>query len=157
MDECADFSNRFIRGIINEQYVSEDGYPLGSLYHFRFSVPGNRTDNFKEESINWDDDENALRHIILQKKKDTIKPQFSYGAAITDLSIIEALARNKRYKDIFCYERKPIDGNDYHGNLLFSASASKIAMLQLADCIAGQTYIVIKRDEYLQSNEIDPQ
>jgi len=155
MDESIEFADRFIRGITNKQFISDDGYPLAPLYQFRFDVPEYRTDNCKEESINWHDEENALRNVMLNMKKGMDVPKFSYGAAITDKSVIETLSKNKRYKDSFSYERRKVEGNEYHGNLLFKATASKRDMLQLAECIAGQTYIVIKRDDYIQNNQLD--
>jgi hypothetical protein len=108
------YPEKFIRGISNPEFVDADG--RASLEIFQFQDM-NREDGFSELSINWYDNEKALR-LIMEQRKDEQTFQFKCGAAIVARGEADRIKKNPLYKDIFGYERSPIDGNQYHGNLL---------------------------------------
>lgn len=111
-----DYPDKFIRGISSPDYVDEGGRASVALFQF---LDVNREDKFFESSINWYDEEEALRLIMEQRKeKDELKFQFKCGAAIIARSEADRIIANPAYKPIFSYERSPIDDNKYHGNLL---------------------------------------
>lgn len=55
------------------------------------------------------------------------RPTYSCGVAILSRSEIDGLRRRPIVRNLLSYERKEIDGNKYHGNLLLHNSASKNA------------------------------
>jgi len=111
-----DYPEKFIRGISSPDYVDEGGRVSAALFQF---LDMKRTDGFYESSINWYDDTDALKYIMEQRKeKDETVFQFKYGAAIIDRSEADRIIANPSYRTIFAYERSPIEGNKYHGNLL---------------------------------------
>ena len=110
------YPDKFIRGVSNPSFVDADGRASAEIFQFDDM---NREDGFFESSINWYDDENALQLIMEQRKeKDEQTYQFRYGAAIIERFDADRIIRNPLYKDVFRYERSPLEGNQYHGNLL---------------------------------------
>ena len=129
-----DYPEELIRGIPNKDDMAED-YPDSSLFK-RFDVPEEkRDDEYSELSVNWYDDEGALKHILSQKK-DSGELQFKAGAAILIRSEIDALCKRPAVKNQLTYERKGIDGNNYHGNLLLKNSATRKERNLIASGIA---------------------
>lgn len=111
-----EYPDKFIRGISSTDFIDEDGRASAALFQF---LDMGREDEFYEASINWYDDEEALLLILEQRKeKDDKEIQFKGGAAIIDRIEADRIMNNPLYKLIFSYERFPIDGNPYHGNLL---------------------------------------
>ena len=118
-----EYPEKFIRGISSPDYVDEGGRVSSSLFQF---LCMSREDEFYEASINWFDDEEALSKILDQRKENNDKEfQFKCGAAIINRSEADRITSNLAYKSIFAYERSPIDGNQYHGNLLRKDNAIK--------------------------------
>lgn len=103
-----------------QQTVLPDGTLGGNAFDFKeFDNRG-----IEECSINWGDDEGALRQIAMQER-DNGKKQFKFGACRIPRAEIDhirglaaAMARG------FDYERRPVEGNLYHGNLLCKTSLS---------------------------------
>jgi len=107
------YPEQLIRGIANSQFIDSNGLASGSLFQF---IDTHRSDGFYEVSINWYDEKEALQHI-LEQKKDGGTFQFKVGAAILQRSVIDDLIQNK-LNNLLSYERAPLDGNKYHGNIL---------------------------------------
>ncbi|MDR1205125.1 MAG: hypothetical protein LBL26_06545 [Peptococcaceae bacterium] len=110
------YPEKFIRGVANPGFVDTDGRASAEI--FQFDDAG-RDDGFFESSINWYDDESALKLIMEQRKeKDEQTYQFRYGAAIIKRCDADRIIGNPLYTNVFRYERALIEGNQYHGNLL---------------------------------------
>jgi len=116
-----DYPKKFIRGVSNPQFVDSDGRASAEI--FQFDDMG-RTDGFSESSINWYDDEEALR-LVMEQRKDNAETtyQFRYGVAIVERFDADRIISNPLYKNVFSYERAPLKANQYHGNLLRKDSA----------------------------------
>ena len=82
-----------------------------------------RTDDWKEASINWMDDEYAI-DFTLKQTKDSGELKFKAGIAILPRSELDRIKKNYKFMGNFDYERKAEDGNDYHGNLLLNEKIS---------------------------------
>lgn len=131
------YPDKIIRGIPNKNnFIDEDGYPSSNLFYFevRAEIPP-REDDCYEESINWYDDESAL-HIILQQEKEPGIKQFKAGAAILIRAEVDRVRNNQIIKGLLAYERKEIEGNKFHGNLLLKRSVPKSVMKKIAANIA---------------------
>ncbi len=125
------FPDEFWRGIANKDFISQ-GYVLASAFQFDEEV---RADNYRELSINWNDDERSLDKVLTQTKANG-KIQFCGGAAKLSLSMAKMVLKSFIDNKQFDYERSPIDENDYHGNLLVSADLSKQLRTQISNGLA---------------------
>jgi hypothetical protein len=115
------YPDKFIRGVANPSYVDADGRASAEIFQFD---DASRPDGFYESSINWYDDECALQLVMEQRKdKDPATYQFRYGAAVIERYDADRIINNALYKSVFDYERAPIVGNQYHGNLLLQHNA----------------------------------
>ena len=114
------FPDDFWRGIPNKGFVS-NGHVLPDAFAFDKEE---REDGFRELSINWNDCEESLR-IALDQKKDNGKKQFGGGVANLKLSLVELILSEYIKQGLFSYERREIEGNPYHGNLLVASSLEK--------------------------------
>lgn len=119
-----------IRGI-GADCLDEEGNARTNLFTFNDN-PDNQ--HFVESSINWYDNSEALTHIFKQKKESGAL-QFERGAAILSKNEVDAFIK-RRLSSIFEYERKEIDGNKYHGNLLIIKSATKDTKRKIASGLA---------------------
>lgn len=83
-----------------------------------FNFNGNhKNDNgYDELSINWDDDFNSLEYLKVQRKENADVLKYKIG--IVRLPTNKLKEMKNKYKGYFLYERKPIENNSYHGNLL---------------------------------------
>lgn len=145
MDEKP-FPDSFWRGISSKEFVY-DGYVLASAFQFDKDV---REDDFVELSINWNDSDEALERVLSQRKANG-KIQFSVGAV--KLSLPEVKTRLSMFMDRkqFSYERRPIEGNEFHGNLLMSSeissNKSRAALITNALALVAGTNIVEQTNE----------
>lgn len=126
----------FYRGFSHPGCFCPEGYVTSDGFIFEFAKGVVRNDTFEEASINWNDDEYALRLLLHQwsEKKNDI--QFKYG--YSELNLGDMLLAMKPYMQHghFSYERKPIMGNPYHGNLLIEKHISSNAKRMIRDALA---------------------
>lgn len=114
-----------LRGISSPEWITAEGALTTAA--FQFSSNPNRTEGaeFEEVSINWYDDENALKLLLNQRKGNSDSAQFKGGVAILTRQYIDDLINRPIVKGRLSYERKSVPGNDYHGNLLCRSDTSK--------------------------------
>lgn len=125
------FPEEFWRGIANKDFISQ-GYVLASAFQFDDEI---REDNFRELSINWNDNEQALEKVLNQTKSNG-KLQFSGGAAKLSLSSVKMVLKAFIDDQKFDYERRVVDGNEFHGNLLISSDLNKQLRTQISNGLA---------------------
>ena len=109
-----------------------DGRPSGGLFQFKESA---HTAGFSELSINWYDDEGALTQIFDQRKDDE-SIQFKGGAALISRNNIDTIIKQSLFGADICYERRELDNNKYHGNILRKTNLSKQASNTISQAIA---------------------
>lgn len=118
--ETRDFPTNFYRGIANKDFIS-NGFVQQAAFQFDDEI---REDGYKELSINWNDCDDALNKALEQRKTNG-KLQFSAGVANLDLQKVEMMLFDYIRQEIFSYERREVEGNPYHGNLLLKGSVDK--------------------------------
>lgn len=126
------FPDNCIRGIPNEQFVNEEGTLGSDLFYFQ---DVDRGDGWREQSINWEDDEDAIG-LTLAQTRDDRQPKFRAGVAILPRTEIDRINLQPTVADLLGYERAPINGNPYHGNILLRAGTSKRTMKLIAASLA---------------------
>ncbi len=128
------FPDNCIRGIPNTDFMNDDGLPGSHLFHFKNEH--RRDDGWIEQSINWDDDENAISFSLNQRKEDG-SLQFKAGVVIIPREEIDRLSRRPTViEEALSYERRALEHNPYHGNILLSEKVPKHMMKKLAAGLA---------------------
>lgn len=140
------YPNEFWRGISSKDFILE-GRVLPDA--FQFDDCG-RTDGFKELSINWNDDDNAL-DVLLSQRKSNGKLQFSAGVTQLKLSDVKQNLLAYILRNEFAYERRKIEGNDYHGNLLISEKLPKKLRSLVSNSLAliADTNIIPPKEDFI--------
>jgi len=126
-----DYPDNCIKGIPNAEHLTSDGTPATHLFFFSKE---DRGDGWKDQSINWDDDDQAIKFTLKQLRNGNL--QFRSGAAVIPRSEIERLNRQPAVQKLLSYERQPFPENTYHGNILLSAQAPIHLMRQIAASLA---------------------
>lgn len=121
-----------LKGIPNHSFINEEGFVLPHLFYFPSQA---RDENWKEQSINWEDDKDTLQFTFNQRKENG-DLQFQVGVAIIPTEEIDRLCRRPSINNFLSYERQPISDNPYHGNLLLHKNASNILMKAIAAGLA---------------------
>ena len=149
-----DFPDELLRGISNssEQFITPEGYPTQAVFKFDEYDP-ERTDGYRELSINWLDDEGAIDVLLSQIniKKNIL--QFQGGYCRFPRVFLHTM---KAYFDNghLTYERRPIEAcedngfveNKYHGNILMKSGLSKQAITNIQVTLAGLAGAAIPRE-----------
>lgn len=137
------YPEKFIRGVVNPEHVDAAGRASAEIFQFNANERG---DGFYESSINWYDTEDALTLVMEQRKKDGQTYQFHYGAAVINRSEADRIIKNKNYESAFRYERAPIEGNEFHGNLLRNdLSLTKQIRLMIAGSLAMYADVIPRK------------
>jgi hypothetical protein len=89
-----------------------------------------RTDGMTETSINWEDDDTVLA-FTLEKRA-----QSEHGVARVSREQIDQVRRLRNCIDKLDYERRVIEGNPFHGNLLYAADCGKPVEKMIANALA---------------------
>lgn len=151
------YPERFLRGLRKPDYViqSQDGSKL-QISHQAFVPHFNALDDrttkrnmsrHYETSINWEDDRVEALRILCNDTNNA-----KCGIACIPIDHLETLKKyNRRAQEHLEWEREPIKGNKFHGNLLFSAELEKPAVRELAAALACQVdvdLILIRPENY---------
>lgn len=135
--------NNCLKGIPNNDFLQYDSFVRSHLFYFKGPEDA-RADGWIEQSVNWEDDELAI-DFTLNQKKDDGKVQFEAGIAVVPTEEIKRLSKSPPLKDRFSYERKSVETNKYHGNLLLINDTPKVVMKQLAAALALQVSSIVKQ------------
>lgn len=136
------FPDNCIRGIPNDSYLVQDGSVGAHLFHF--DIGSARTDGWVDQSINWQDDPEAIE-FTMDQRKETGERQFQAGVVVVPRAEIDRLSRQPTVGGILSYERQPLENNRYHGNLLLQEGVPKPTMKKIAACLAVAVSQVIRR------------
>ncbi len=108
-----DFADNLLKGIPRKDFV------FGNSVHFAaFSPSGEVVNGWKESSINWEDDDGAVECLLMKEKGGEL--HFRGGVVRVSRDKVDGIIEHFKVDKEFSYERKPIEGNEYHGNLLFA-------------------------------------
>lgn len=142
------YPDTLLRGLITQNSVTPERYVTAEAFQFQ-DFRNNRSDIYSELSINWEDSDAAVDVLLNQKKEGSEEPQFKIGFARMSLSRIKDLFKPHINDKSFSFERKPVDGNPYHGNLLANANLSK----QIIKNIQHSLATIATADVYLRSDD----
>ncbi len=114
------------------------------MHVFNFEDNPQRRDGWTDQSVNWEDDPEAIPFILSQSKGDG-KPQFEVGLAVLPRPEIDRLKLNPGYA-VLSYERQPFRDNRYHGNLLIPNASTKPFRRAIAGALASRVVRIIRRE-----------
>ena len=114
------YPQEFFRGISTPDFIC-NGVVIAAAFQFDKEE---REDGYRELSINWNDDEHSIE-VLFNQRKDNGKIQFKVGAAKMDFAFTKFVLKAHIDSRVFAYERREVEGNCYHGNLLLKANAPK--------------------------------
>jgi len=139
------YPDYLIRGIPNPGFLDEDDLPSANLFYFN-KPESVRLPGYREESINWHDDDAAITHTFNQRKDGSV--QFKVGIAILLRSELDKIKNNPNVRQRFDYERHPLPENPYHGNMLLKTDAPKPLIRKIAAQLALNVNRIITREEH---------
>jgi hypothetical protein len=137
------YPDTFARGILNEQYISDDLPDTALFTDFRDTE---RQDGYNELSINWIDDECAIIILSSQLNKDKTDKLYKNGIGIFSTKELTRICKLPYYGNDVSYERFPLDENKYHGNILLKKDTSKKRKNMIAATIATMCFMKIISD-----------
>ena len=137
------YPDNFLRGISDKTLIAPDGVNVSAAV-FRFDR-SKINNGCLEHSICWEDDDGVVDLMLRQKKEDGAI-QFKAGIVRVPRSCVHYINKLPQIKGLLSYERKELDDNPYHGNLLLKKDTHKFAMMKVAAMIAGHVVDVINQE-----------
>jgi hypothetical protein len=135
------FPEKLLRGIPDKNFLTEERRASANLFHFK-EVLGERRQNavvredgYYEESINWYDNEEAVKYLLAQTREEG-GLKYKEGAAVISKEGIDRIRILPEVNHRLSYERNAVEGNSFHGNLLLRRETSKPTMKMIAGAIA---------------------
>lgn len=116
-------------------FTPEHNVAIGAFQFGNFTAE--RNDNNHEASINWEDDEGAVVALLEQKKEGTDEQMFKYGYARLPLNLVRMTLNSLIKKDYLGFERKPLEHNPYHGNILIPGDIKKQEKSMIQNILAA--------------------
>jgi hypothetical protein len=136
------YPDNFLRGVSDKNLLTPDGAGVSAaVFHFALSKINNE---WLEQSICWEDDVSVVG-LMLGQKKEGGAIQFKAGVVRVPRSCVHYINKLPQIKEVLSYERKELDENPYHGNLLLKKDAHKMTMHKVAAMIAGHVLDVISQ------------
>jgi hypothetical protein len=89
-----------------------------------------------EASINWEDDHAALAFTLERRA------QSEHGVARVAREHLDHVRRLRNCVDQLAYERREIDDNPHHGNLLYRSACPKHVEKMIASVLAADAELI---------------
>ena len=133
------YPDNFLKGLSDKNSLTPDRVGVSaSVFYFNSQ---HVRDGWLEQSICWEDDVNVISLMLGQRKGDG-EIQFKAGIVRVARSCVESINKVPRTKDLLSYERKALNNNPYHGNLLLKENTHKYIMKIVAAIIAGYADVI---------------
>ncbi len=138
-----EFPDYCLRGIRNRSGIREQ-YGRVQVYAKAYKPDTRskdwRTDGWIATSINWEDDEEALKDIFENTEAS------AYGAARLARNHLDDFKANPNTHDIVDYERAPLPDNRYHGNIVFRNGSHEGLINMLCGTLALESIFIPRPD-----------
>lgn len=148
------YPEEFYRGVSSPNDVTREGYLMAGAFKFdNYEGASRDNDGFCELSINWNDDEGALKVLLDQHKPFKEEKQFKAGYCVIKRSFLDLMLKPYIDDANFSYERRPvarsveedIAENPYHGNLLMKNDLDKNVKKNIQHTLATLAGSIIQR------------
>lgn len=135
------FPDNCLRGISALDQLEEGNSVSSSAFNFSDSI---RDDGWRDLSINWHDNEEAIQ-VLLSQKKVNGEIQFKVGYAVIPREELDHLIKQPTVNGMLSYERHNIDDNPYHGNIMVRGNLPKPTIRKLQAGLALLVSAVFRR------------
>ncbi|PWB56018.1 MAG: hypothetical protein C3F13_02855 [Anaerolineales bacterium] len=130
-----DFPDHCLRGLRDKDHYTE----YDNTITLKGYLPDTRTQHTREDkgyetSINWEDTDSVIEFTL--NTQESGKKSFPFGIVRLPLVEIQRIIDNEATKNMISYERCPVDGNEYHGNIVFQAGLSQLKQNMIASVLA---------------------
>lgn len=132
-----DFPENCLRGIQKLSYIL-DGEVASDVFFPYEKTAENRADKAQETSINWEDDESAIKRTLRD---------YPNGAVRLARSELDRVNGQQRASNDIAYERAPRPNNSYHGNILFHSHLPKRRIRSISAYLACVCSGMIKSEQ----------
>lgn len=113
----ARYPEYLLRGLRKQDFL-KDGKISTDAFVPDKRTASDRTDGLLETSVDWEDDGEALQNMMARRQTA------EFGVArLARASVDRVAGSDSMAPGDLSYERRPVDGNPRHGNLLFRALA----------------------------------
>ena len=136
IDASTPLADYFLRGFNIKDCITGEKNVAAGAFQFGDHTD-KRQDNYHEASVNWEDDSNAVATLLTQKKEGTNEQMFKFGYARLPLNLVRAVLHSYVEKGYVDFERRPIDGNSYHGNILLRGDVKKAEKIIIQSNLAA--------------------
>ena len=136
------YPDNFLRGVSNRELLTPALEVSAGVFHFDLSKTNN---GWLEQSICWEDDGSVVDLMLNQRKEGEIR--FKAGVVRVPLSCVHYINRLRQTQELLSYERKELNENAYHGNLLLKKDTHKITRSKVAATLANHVIDVISREQ----------
>lgn len=152
----SNYPDELYRGVSTPNDITKEGYATAAIFKFPDYEPELRDDDgFCEVSVNWNDDEGALRTLLDWHKPGNEQKQFRAGYCIIQRTVLQLVLKQYMDENHFGYERRPVEpmvendyqSNPYHGNLLMKNDISTQIKKNIQHVLATLAGSVIRRAE----------
>ena len=130
------FSECFLRGFNIKECFTAELNVASAAFQFG-NHTDERDDDCHEASINWEDDGGALTTLMGQKKDGTEDIMFRFGYARLSLNLVRMTLKSFIDKNCLAFERKPLENNPYHGNILIPDQLKKPERFMIQNSLAA--------------------
>ena len=136
-----------IRGIREKKHIIEEfGPPSLEIFLPLESTAKHRDDKGEEVSVNWEDDDEALKFTIECRDEKSGNFKFPQGVVKLPLDEIERLNNQPTMDNPLFVERKIEDDNPYHGNIVYKSGLRPLLKRMIASSLATHTSQIFTRD-----------
>ncbi len=115
-----EYPDNCIRGVRSKEFFLDSGLVATSA--FQFEKNSKRQDDFLEVSVNWEDAPSVMDFTLNQRKGDSEEFEFKGGIAVLSIRRLSDILPSEVDAGRLTYERSPMEGNPYHGNMLLKGS-----------------------------------
>lgn len=148
------YPEELYRGVSTNDHITKEGYIKAAAFQFADYAGCSRNDDgFCELSINWKDDDEAVKVLLEQRKPNKEEVQFKVGFCKIERAEIDMFLKMYINDGHFKYERRPIEenlaediqSNQYHGNLLMLNELDKNIKKNIQYSLATMAGRIIER------------
>lgn len=115
------YPENFLRGISDKALIAPNGDISSAVFYFD---PQHITDDWMVQSICWEDNNSVISLMMCQKNKEG-NIQFKAGVVRVPRGSISYINKLPMFRGLLSYERKRLEDNPYHGNLLLKKDTLK--------------------------------
>lgn len=137
------YPDNCLRGIVREDQIVEEGGAIAPTSDV-FTFTDARQNGDITQSINWEDDQNAMAFTMEMRRRGDGDYQFKGGVAVVARAELDRISRLPTVGGALSYDREHLDENEnpYHGNIILAANVSSTRKRMIQATLATHSQVV---------------